>query len=261
MKLLTFIIPIFNKIIKIKNLNEFQKISKQIRVIIIEDGSNFFYKKKNKEIVSKFRDIEFFSLKNNRGQSFACNYGLKKTSSDYVWFFDSDDYIKIKTIKKVISTITKLKGDGYLLPLSQIYNGKIVKTVWPSKRPHDFNDLRNNGQMVNTSCAIFKTDKIRKIGGWDNYLFGGTDTDLFLRFSKIGVFSFIKTLPVKVDVSDNNRVSNILLRQLKAKAYFLNKHWNILTLKRKLYYIYSAMFLFPMFYKIKNYYHYKKSDV
>ena len=261
MKILTFIIPIFNKIIKIKILKKFKKISKEIRVIIIDDGSNIFYKKKNKEIVSKFKNIEFFFLKNNKGQSFACNYGLKKTNTDYIWFFDSDDHVNVNTIKKVVSTTRKLNGDGYLLPSSNMYNGKIVKKVWPSKRPHDFNDLRNNGQMVNTSCAIFKTDKIRKIKGWDNHLFGGTDTDLFLRFSKIGVFSFIKTSPVRVDISNNNRVSNILFRQLKAKAYFLNKHWNILTLKRKFYYVYSAMFLFPVFYKLKNFYNYKKLHV
>jgi hypothetical protein len=41
---------------------------------------------------------------------------------------------------------------------------------------------------------------IRKIGGWDNNLFGGTDTDLFLRFSKVGKFSFINTIPIKINL-------------------------------------------------------------
>ena len=131
-------------------------------------------------------------------------------------------------------------------------DGFVTKTINPSVRPHSFQDLRNNGQLVNTSCAIFRTSIIKKINGWDNDLYGGTDTDLFLRFSKHGKFSFLKTSPIKVNVAVSNRLTNKVFRQQKAKVYFLLKHWNVLTVKRKFYYILSLFFFLPLFYTLKE---------
>ena len=105
---------------------------------------------------------------------------------------------------------------------------------------------------MSTSCAIFKTELIKKIKGWDNNLYGGTDTDLFLRFAKYGEFSFIKTSPVIINISQPNRLTNKVFRQQLAKLYFLKKHWKVLTIKRKLYYILTAVFFYPLFYGIKN---------
>ena len=111
--------------------------------------------------------------------------------------------------------------------------------------------LRNQQQKVSTSCAIFKTIKINKIKGWDEKLFGGTDTDLFLRFSKKNNFEILKVKPIIVNFAAPGRVTNKFLRQQKAKIYFLIKHWRILTLKRKFYYIISFALCFPLLNKVK----------
>lgn len=255
-KILTIIIPIFNRKINKKILNVFSKFEKKIQVYVIEDGSNSEIKNLNQNTTKYFKNINYFHYKKNKGQSVACNIGLKKVYTNYVWFFDDDDYVSISAIKKIIKIIEKKNCDGYLLSMSQMYNNKILKTVEPSLRTHTFNDLRSNGQLVSTSCSIFKTFIVRKIKGWDENLYGGTDTDLFLRFSKIGKFNFIKCDPIKIDISNPGRLTNKVFRQVNAKIVFLNKHWKDLTIKRKLYYIYSFIMLYPLFYSLKNYLNY-----
>lgn len=251
-KIVTIIIPTFNRILKKKVIFNFLNFKKFIKIIIIDDGSLEEIKKKNLNILKKNPEIIYFYYKINKGQSFACNIGLKKTTTKYIWFFDDDDYVNNKSLKKILSVIKSKNSDGYLLPMQQIFKNIILKEVYPSSRLHNFNDLRTNGQLVSTSCSIFKTSIIKKIKGWDEKLYGGTDTDLFLRFSKIGNFKFINCPPVKIDISQEGRLTNKFLRQMKAKTVFLRKHWKDLAFKRRFYYIASIFTLLPLFYGIKN---------
>lgn len=252
-KILSVIIPTYNrKNIFKKSLFNFLKFKDYIDIFIVEDGSIKEIVKKNSDFLKKYKNIKYFVLKKNFGQSYSCNYGLKLCTTKYVWFFDDDDDVSLDSIKVILNNIKNNANDAYLLPMSKVYNGFVLKTIYPSVRIHNFQDLRNNGQLVNTSCAIFKTNIIKKINGWDNDLYGGTDTDLFLRFSKYGNFSFLKTSPIKVNIAVSNRLTNKVFRQQKAKLYFLLKHWNVLTIKRKFYYIITLFFFFPLFYTLKD---------
>ena len=44
----------------------------------------------------------------------------------------------------------------------------------------------------------------------------------------------------------------VRIRTAGAKFYFLLKHWNVLTIKRKFYYIFSLLFFLPLFYALKD---------
>ena len=252
-KILSVVIPTYNRdqLFK-KSLLNFFKLKKFIDIFIIEDGSKKDIALKNLKFLNRYENLKYFVFKKNFGQSYSCNFALKKCATKYVWFFDDDDYVSINSIKNIIHNIKNNPQDAYLLPMAKFYNNLVIKIVNPSIRSHNFNDLRNNGQLVNTSCAIFKTSIIKKINGWDNNLYGGTDTDLFLRFSKYGNFFFLKTAPVKVNISINHRITNKIFRQQKAKIYFLRKHWNTLTIKRRFYYIFSLLFFFTLFYRFKD---------
>ena len=257
MKKITIIIPNYNRKINLKLIKTFLEFKNKINIYIIDDGSEKFFKDYNSKQLKKYTNIKYFSYKKNKGQSFACNVGIKNTRSKYIWFFDDDDNITINSINNVLLALEK-NLDGLLLPMKQVYKNKTINLINPSVRSHSFDDLRNNGQLVSTSCAIFKTDLIKKIRGWDNNLYGGTDTDLFLRFAKYGKFSFIKTNPVIINISQPNRLTNKVFRQQLAKLYFLKKHWKVLTIKRKIYYILTAVFFYPLFYGIKNQINYLK---
>lgn len=259
-KIITVIIPTYNRKLNFNLISEFYKFKKQIEVIIVDDGSNKLINFYNSKQIKNYSNFKYFHYVKNRGQSYACNYGIKKTNTKYIWFFDDDDLAKEKTIRSVLIKIND-PIDGLLLPMKQIYKNKSVNLVYPSVRSHSYEDLKNNGQLVSTSCAIFKTELIKKIKGWDNNLYGGTDTDLFLRFSMHGKFSFVKTYPVIINISQPNRLTNKVFRQQLAKIYFLKKHWKVLSIKRKLYYVFSGILFYPLFYGIKNQIVYLKSKL
>lgn len=250
-KIITVIIPTYNRKLNFNLISKFDKFKKKIEVIIVDDGSDKLINSYNLKLIKNFSNCKYFHYNKNRGQSYACNYGIKKTNTKYIWFFDDDDLVKEKTIKSVLVKIND-QFDGLLLPMQQIYKNKIIKEANPWNRNHDYDDLRNNGQLVNTSCAIFSTKIIKSIGGWDTKLLGGTDTDLFLRFSLKGKFQFLKSPPIIINLSQSNRLTNNVLRQQIAKIYFLRKHWNKLTLKRRIYYILAIAFFYTLFYGLKN---------
>jgi len=249
--LLTIIIPTKNRAGSLKKIiNTLSKI-REINIIIIDDGSNFENSLKIKRHLLKTSNIKYQYLPQSFGQSYACNKGLKLTNSDYVWFFDDDDFVSEISVRDVLKVIKNRNIQGLLLPMQIIFNNFTLKIVYPESRMHDFNNLRSKGQSVNTSCAVFKTSLIKKINGWDNYLFSGTDTDIFLRFSRIAKFTCIKTNPIKVNFSNLDKVTFKFFRAQKGKINFLFKHWKILTVRRRLYYLISLILFFPFFRIIK----------
>ena len=249
--LLTLIIPTKNRVGSLKKIiNTLIKI-KEIKIIIVDDGSNFENSHKIKRHLLKSSNINYQYLPQSFGQSYACNKGLKLANSDYIWFFDDDDFVSEISVRDVLKVIKNRKIQGLLLPMKTIFNNFTLKIIYPESKMHDFNNLRSKGQSVNTSCAVFKTSLIKKINGWDDYLFSGTDTDIFLRFSRIAKFTCIKTKPVEVNFSNLDKVTFKFFRAQRGKIDFLFKHWKILTARRRLYYLISFILFFPFFRIIK----------
>tara|TARA_B100002051_G_scaffold276082_1_gene322438 strand:- start:683 stop:1471 length:789 start_codon:yes stop_codon:yes gene_type:complete len=251
MKILTFIIPTRNRyeslsriINEIKNLN--------IDIIIIDDNSNLDNKKKNYLLCKKFKKIKYFYLKKNFGQSFALNIGVKHCKTRYVWFFDDDDFVNKSSVVNVVNYLLKKKIEGLLIPMFIVYKNHVVDKIFPKVNEHKFKKLINGQQKVSTSCSIFQLNIIKKIGGWDEKLASGTDTDIFLRFSKKHNFSVLNKANVKVNYSASNRVTNNLMKQLIGKIQILIKHGQILSFRRIFYYIFTLVTFYPLFYNIKQ---------
>ena len=249
--LLTFVIPTKNRVGSLKKIINTLSEIKEINIIIVDDGSGIKNSLKIKKHLLKTPNVKYHHFKESYGQSYACNKGLKLTNTDYVWFFDDDDFVSKISIRDVLNLIKNRNIQGLLLPMKIIFNNFTLKIIYPGNKRHDFDNLRSKGQLVNTSCAVFKTSIIRDINGWDNSLFSGTDTDLFLRFSRVASFTCIKTNPVEVNFSNSDKVTFSFFRAQKGKIDLLFKHWKILTFKRRLYYFVSFFLFFPFFRIIK----------
>ena len=246
-KILTIIIPTKNRFFFLKKLIlEIKNFTNLIDIIVIDDCSGKKEKIKLRNFFSELNKIKFFEFKKNKGQSFSCNFGLKNCNTKYVWFFDDDDFLNKQTLKNILNHLKNNNPDAILLPMKQVFKNKTLKYSIPKKADHKYEVLVNQQQKVSTSCAIFDRIKINKIKGWDENLFGGTDTDLFLRFAQKNIFETLKVKPIIVNFASPERLSNKFLRQQKAKLYFLAKHWRILTLKRIFYYIISFILCFPL---------------
>lgn len=98
---LSVIIPVYNTGHLVKNAISSVKKSKiNCEIICINDGSKDDSLVKLKEIKEEFNDIIIFD-KSNEGLSDTRNYGILKSTGDYLFFLDSDDEVDPIELKKL----------------------------------------------------------------------------------------------------------------------------------------------------------------
>ena len=103
---------------------------KNIEVIIVDDGSN----DNTTKVVEKYLDDKRLTLikKANSGVSATRNVGIKNSNGQYCIFLDSDDWLELNTVEKLVSLIdgSKLIACGY----NNCVNGKLCKVKeYPNK--------------------------------------------------------------------------------------------------------------------------------
>ena len=110
--LVSIIVPVYNveKYLDKCMVSILCQSYKNIEVIIVNDGST----DKSLNICNKWKEkdsrIEMFSQP-NKGLSSARNKGLKYAKGEYVLFVDSDDWISINMVDKMVNTFRINKAD------------------------------------------------------------------------------------------------------------------------------------------------------
>ena len=118
---LSIIVPVYGveKYID-KCLNSLVKQSlKEIEVIVVNDGTKDKSQKIIDTYVKKYPDKIKSYIKENGGQGSARNYGLKKTTGEYIGYVDSDDFVEKDMYKKLYN---KAKENNYDIVVCGNYN-------------------------------------------------------------------------------------------------------------------------------------------
>ncbi|ASW43549.1 glycosyltransferase [Clostridium isatidis] len=125
--LLSIVVPVYNVE---KYLDECLKsiinnYQEGVEVILVDDGS----KDSSPLICDKYeKEYEYIMVlhKENGGLSSARNAGIRKANGKYIWFVDSDDYIKDGSIKEIINASLK-DTDLVMVSHCNIYpNGEVI---------------------------------------------------------------------------------------------------------------------------------------
>lgn len=105
--LLSIIIPIYNTEQYLEKCLDsiVNQYSDNIEIILVNDGSTDGSKNICSNYVNKIRNIKYLE-QTNQGQSTARNNGIKTSRGQYIWFVDSDDWIKEGAIAKITKEIT-----------------------------------------------------------------------------------------------------------------------------------------------------------
>jgi len=246
---ISVIIPTKNRHDFLENaLKSFSQFIDHVEIVVIDDGSSREQTSLNKSLCLTIPDCKYIYFPKSQGAAAARNQGLGISYCDYIWFVDDDDFVPVEAIEDVSKLVStpSFAGQAILLPMTLMSKKLIVRKIFPSPERNNFEKYRDIGHQVSTSAAIFSRKILQKVGGWDDSLAAGQDTDLFLRVSRLTNFQCLSTKPVIQNVGHYNRITRAVLKQETGKIQFLIKHWKILSNRRKIYYFLSFILVAPL---------------
>ena len=194
MSKVSIIVPVYNTGDKLKKCLDslVNQTIKDIEIIIINDGSTDNSEEVIKEFIENYKEqiqdssetneykiqnnssansnsvkIEFYS-KENEGIAKTRNYGIEKANSDYILFVDSDDYIDVKLVEKLLPYIEQ-NIDLIKFKLQRVNeSGEILeKTDGPvfekTTGQEGFNKLYSQDVLLDSPCVyLIKKELFKK---------------------------------------------------------------------------------------------------
>ena len=146
---ISVIVPIYNAELYLEQCIEsvLNQTLRDIELLLIDDGStdNSFlicekYKKRDNR-------IQLYTNK-NVGQGLERNFGIKKSTGEYIAFLDSDDQYKENMLEKLYQRAIETNADMVSCRIVDMHDGKIIKE-------HPLNDKVLIGCKENTDTPPF----------------------------------------------------------------------------------------------------------
>ena len=135
---------------------------KNIELVIVEDCST----DSSRKLLKKYKgnkNIKVFYNRENRGLSYSRNYGLKKSTGDFIGYIDSDDYVEPDYYEKLMSSIKDNKSDIAICDI-KLVDEQTNKIQRCKCYANDFDvcSVINNGFAASACNKLFKRKNIEK---------------------------------------------------------------------------------------------------
>ena len=190
MAFISVIIPLFNKQTFIKKT--LQSVLNQtfidFEVILVNDGST----DASEDVVNSFNDerITLFSTP-NMGVSHARNDGISKSNSECITFLDADDLWETNHLENLYRLYTNFPNCGLYATayFKRYFNGKKINAQFNGISKTHFGIiedyfLASTIDSIAWSSAVMIPKRIfRELGGFDEEMRSGQDTDLWIRIA------------------------------------------------------------------------------
>jgi glycosyltransferase involved in cell wall biosynthesis len=116
-------------------------------LIIVDDCSRDYSARIIAEYAEKDKRIKLFTNQVNQGPGFTRNFGISKSTGEWLYFIDSDDTIRKDTLSKAIKKVNENGADICVWGYTQYYES----------------DERNKGKKVECNVPIIRLDNIGDI--------------------------------------------------------------------------------------------------
>lgn len=223
MKKVSVIVPVYNaeRFIEVGINSVLNQTYKNIELLLIDDGSKDSslsilkkYEKKHKDIIKVFH-------KKNSGVGDTRNYGIEKSSGDYITFMDADDYLDENYIETMIESIGdndilvsgyKQVDENHNLIFNRIINNrksakfrqmvvwaKLYKRLFLVENKIIFNKLKIGEDITFSLDTYMNTNKIKCI--------------LYTGYNNVSNdFSVTKDVKLKKQMDINSLINNLCIR-------------------------------------------------
>lgn len=164
----SIVIPVYNveKYIEKCLLSILEQDYTDYEIVIVNDGSKDQSGRICDEYAGEHKNVTVIHTPNG-GVSKARNTALEKIQGEYVWFIDSDDYIKPGALKRLANYLDKYQGPDMLVFDATVVDeaGNVEGSVSCNLEPGKSVSFRENRELVfaNTSLwnRIYKMQVIR----------------------------------------------------------------------------------------------------
>ncbi|MBP5380722.1 MAG: glycosyltransferase family 2 protein [Bacteroidaceae bacterium] len=178
MAAVTLVIPVLNREKYLPDL--FRSLSavtyEELEIILIDNGST----DRSLSLCRGFADdapmVVSVLEEPQQGASRARNRGLEACQTEWIYFFDSDDELSPSFLEEVIPQTDDF--DMILFPTLQEVKGKVAQRAFIAR---DTATAQILSSTLNTQGMLFRTDFLRKIGGWNETLSIWDDWELGIR--------------------------------------------------------------------------------
>jgi glycosyltransferase involved in cell wall biosynthesis len=197
--IVSVIIPTYNCAHLIKRAVEsvLSQSFQDFELIIVDDGSKDNTMKIVKELISRDNRIEYIRLnKNSGGAAKPKNTGISNSKGKYIAILDSDDEWYPTKIEKQINIFKKRKSVnlGFVSCFARhIYEEDGVSFLY--KIPRHKNILRHilaRDYMGSGSGMLYMREVFDKVGGFDENLQSGQDSEMRIRLSQYYDFDIVE---------------------------------------------------------------------
>lgn len=149
---------------------------KNIEVLIVDDNTNdSIWRKNTKEYALSLSDKRIVYIENERnlGGALSRNVGIREASGQYITFLDDDDEYLPEKIKQQLEFMIVNGYDMTFTDLKLVNKEKVVVDYREHSHIKSFKkeDLLKSHimrKLTGTPTFMYKSEKLRKIGGFDN---------------------------------------------------------------------------------------------
>lgn len=193
--------------------------------IVVDDHSTDYTLDLLKSYQGRDSRIRCVENEHRKGASGARNTGLDYAKSDWVLFFDSDNYMHHDLLEKINDSLDE-EHDVFVWfsNVLDAYSGIKVSTFEPRCSESVLEDIWTERCYVDTNNAVIRKQKLLQIGGWDEYCPSMEEWDLHMRLGATARYWTIPLYLVDYYVGRADSISSDSKVGLDCRLYLLKKH-------------------------------------
>ncbi|MEH6538134.1 MAG: glycosyltransferase family A protein [Psychroserpens sp.] len=210
----SIVIPLYNKERHIKTTINSVLAQKFIdfELIVVDDGSTDH----SAELVKSIDDsrLQLYTI-DNQGVSHARNFGIDKANSEFICFLDADDIWHSHHLENIKHMVDLFPKSGmYCTAYDKKINGTHYKCHYHSISEPDFLDILEDyfkasyvDSIANSSGIMIPKMIFKALGGFNEQLDSGEDTDVWIRIALDYDICFYNNISVTINHDSDNRIS------------------------------------------------------
>ena len=206
-----------------------QSIPKDIKIIIVDNSNNYFFKE---TIEKKYSNITCI-LSENVGMGSGNNLGLRQVLTDFAFILNPDVILKEKTIEEMINASSILTSFGVIAPILDEEN-------FPNFKPYNQKILSNIGsepfkvKSVDGFAMILNLKRINNLNNFEKF-----------KYFDENIFLYLENDDLCKRITDNNEniyiVPKSKIKHLGASAVD-TKHAYQIELSRNWHWVWSKFY-------------------